>query len=138
MNEWVKGQVQKTCKIYFDISGHVIGHWRIRKETYIPILLVYLVLTSRTLGRPSGNQYNNWWFNEKNCFLEAIVFAFQIYSCFFLQEEQIFKSSIRGRPRDQMMGRSRDVRGTLVKHVSQSRFKSRLFGLHVFFAFFSK
>ena len=51
------------------------------------------------------------------------------YLSYLLQEEQIFKSSkrgrstgrlwdsITGRPGDQMVGRSRDVRGTSVKHA---------------------
>ena len=61
----------------------------------------------------------------KICFLEAIL---HIYSS-FLQEEQIFKSSNWGHPRDvyetqfvgctgdQMMGRPRDASGTSVKHI---------------------
>ena len=56
-------------------------------------------------------------FFRSNSLLEVI------YSC-FLQEEQIFKSSKRGRLRnpvaersgDQMKGRSRNIRGTSVKH----------------------
>ena len=53
-----------------------------------------------------------------------MVVALHIYSC-FLQQEQIFRTSKWGRlqdpvavrPGDQMMGRSRDARETLVLHV---------------------
>ena len=53
-----------------------------------------------------------------------IVLVLHICFC-FLQEEQIFKSSeqgrlrdpVAGRPWDQMMGCSKDIRGTLVKYV---------------------
>ena len=48
---------------------------------------------------------------EKNWFLEAIVLVLHIYSC-FLQEEQIFKSSKQGRPRDLYGALLRDVLGT--------------------------
>ena len=57
-------------------------------------------------------------------FLDAIVFVLHIYYRFLLQK-QIFKSCkwerlwdpVAGRPWDQMMGRSGDVRRTLVIYV---------------------
>ena len=79
------------------------------------------VLTSRTCTGPSGDQYKKLLEAIIKKLLEAIVLLLYIYFC-FLQEEQLFKSSERGRPRDwdpvmgrheeQMMGCSRDVRGT--------------------------
>ena len=60
----------------------------------------------------------------KKVFLDVIVLVLHIYYCFLL-EKQILKSSkwgrpwdsVAGRPGDQLMGRSRDVRGTSVVHV---------------------
>ena len=70
------------------------------------------VLTSATCRGPSGDsqghQYKSWWFNEKICFLGAIVLVLHVYSC-FLQEEQIFRSSKRGYLRDVYETQLRDV-----------------------------
>ena len=41
------------------------------------------VLTSGTYRGPSRDQYENWWFNEKKCFLEAIILVLYMYSCFY-------------------------------------------------------
>ena len=39
-----------------------------------------------------GDQHKNWWFNEKKCFLDAIVLVLYIYYCIFTGKK-IFKSS---------------------------------------------
>ena len=74
------------------------------------------VLTSGTYRGHSGeSQGTNTKMKKKkkrkNCFSEAIVLALRIYSS-FLQEEQIFKCSQRGRPRDVYGNKLQDVMGT--------------------------
>ena len=74
-----------------------------------------------------GDQQKIWWFHKKGCFLDAIVFVLHIYY-FFLLEKHIQKfymgmstgrlrDPFAGRPRDQIMGLSGDVRGTFVIYV---------------------
>ena len=86
------------------------------------------VLTSGTYRGPSGDSQGTNTktddFMKKLFFRKIRVLVLHIYFC-FLKEEQIFKSSKRGRlrdpvagcPWDQMMGHSRDVCGTSAKHV---------------------
>ena len=85
------------------------------------------VLTSGNYRGPSGDYQGT---NTKtDDFMKKLFFrsirVLVLHICFcFLQEEQIFKSSKRGplrnpvagHPWDQMIGRSRDVCGTLAKH----------------------
>ena len=60
-----------------------------------------------TLGGPLQKLMILW----KNCFSEVIVLV--LHTCFcFLQEEQIFKSSERGRPRDIYGTQLLDFHGT--------------------------
>ena len=85
------------------------------------------VLTFRIFRKLSEDQYKNWSFYEKIVFRgnsPCITYFFM-----FFQEEQRFKYSKRGRPRnvcmtqlqdvpwDQMMGPCRDVCATSVEHV---------------------
>ena len=58
-----------------------------------------------------GDQQKKLMISSKKCFLDAIVFVLQIYY-FFLQEKQIFKSSVWGCPLDIYGTRLRDVPGT--------------------------
>ena len=89
------------------------------------------VLIFATYRGPSGDSQGT---NTKiSDFMKKIFFRIIspciTYLVFFLQEEQIFKSfkwgtstgrlrdPVAGLPWDQMMSRSRDVRGTSVKHM---------------------
>ena len=67
----------------------------------------------------------------KKLFLEAIFLVLLIYSCFFTGRTNIqmfetgmsrggLRDPVSGRPADQMMGHSRDFRGTSVKYVLNS------------------
>ena len=113
---------------YFRIEKIIIGNTQPAHDvpgTFPESLLK--VLTSGTYRGPSGDsQGTNTKIDDfmKKLFFRSIrVLVLHICFC-FLQEEQIFKSSKRGRLRDsvagrpwnQMMGRSRDVCGTSTKH----------------------
>ena len=112
---------------YFRIEKIIIGNTQPAHDVSRTSSLLK-VLTSGTYRGPSGDsqgtntKINN--FMRKLFFKSIRVLVLHICLC-FLQEEQIFKISkwgrpkdpVGGRPWDQMMGRSMDVYRTSAKHV---------------------
>ena len=105
--------INHKTKDYFPESAGLL----ILSNDYLKVTMIrnyFLVLTFRTYGRPSGNPQGptqKLTFLWKNCFSEVIVLVLHICLC-FLPEEQIFKSSERGRPRDVYGTQLLDVHGT--------------------------
>ena len=106
--------------IYINIEKIIIGNTQPAHDvlgTYPEdpsVLKVLKALTSGTYKGPSEDfQGTNTKIDDflKNCFSEVIVLVLHICFC-FLQEEQIFKSSKRGRPREFYGTKLRDVHGT--------------------------
>ena len=114
---------------YFRIEKVIIGNTQAAHDVpgTSPDSLLK-VLMYGTYREPSGDsQGTNTKIDDfmKKLFFRSIrVLVLHICFC-FLQQEQIFKSSKRGRlkdsvagrPWDQIMGRSKDVCGTTAKHV---------------------
>ena len=114
---------------YFRIGKIIIGNTQPAQDVpgTSPESLLKVLTSGTYRGLSGDSQGTNAKIDDfmKKLFFRSIrVLLLHIWFC-FLQEEQIFKSSKRGRlrdpvaerPWDQMMGRSRDVCETSAKHV---------------------